>query len=208
MLTLIADVETNGKRHRQPQSWRDEPFITQIAAKLVDGETVIGQFSSFFSRYDSEGNELFKMPKEKFFLDMGYTDSFFDQVGHDRRACMQMFNQFLKRAERAVFHNARFDWPVIVAEYMRQEATVPTLPVICTMLTLEPVLKLPGKYGYKWPTLQESYKKLVNPEGFSGAHDAMIDVTATHAVLQKIEQVPHPLAYTANEPLEATDANS
>jgi len=36
--------------------------------------------------------------------------------------------------------------------------------------------KIPGKY--KWPSLQEAYKMFIDPNGFDGAHDAMVDVNA------------------------------
>jgi DNA polymerase III subunit epsilon len=37
--------------------------------------------------------------------------------------------------------------------------------------------RLPGPYGYKWPSLQELHLKLFN-EQFKGAHQALADVRA------------------------------
>ncbi len=37
---------------------------------------------------------------------------------------------------------------------------------------------IPGKYGYKWPKLQELYIKLFGHD-FDGAHNAMSDIEAT-----------------------------
>jgi DNA polymerase III epsilon subunit-like protein len=37
--------------------------------------------------------------------------------------------------------------------------------------------RLPGPYGFKWPTLQELHLKLFN-ETFAGAHRALADVRA------------------------------
>jgi len=61
------------------------------------------------------------------------------------------------------------------------------------MKTLEPIMKLPGKYGYKFPTLDEAYRAYVDPMGFEGAHDAMKDVEACAAVLWAIEDNGFPL---------------
>ncbi len=37
--------------------------------------------------------------------------------------------------------------------------------------------RLPGPYGYKWPTLQELHMKLFQ-ESFEDAHHALVDVRA------------------------------
>jgi DNA polymerase III epsilon subunit-like protein len=37
--------------------------------------------------------------------------------------------------------------------------------------------KIPGPYGYKWPSLSEPYFKLFNKD-FEDAHDAFVDVRA------------------------------
>ena len=57
------------------------------------------------------------------------------------------------------------------------------------MMSLVDELKIPGRFGkqYKWPSLDESYRALVNPEGFTGAHDAMVDVMACAEVLWAAE---------------------
>jgi hypothetical protein len=44
-------------------------------------------------------------------------------------------------------------------------------------------LKLPNsRGGYKWPTLDEAYRVLVDPSGFKDAHDAMADTRACRGV--------------------------
>jgi len=37
--------------------------------------------------------------------------------------------------------------------------------------------KIPGSYGYKWPSLSELYFKLFDKD-FEDAHDAVVDVRA------------------------------
>ena len=45
------------------------------------------------------------------------------------------------------------------------------------MLSATDYCQLPGRYGFKWPTLQELHSTLFN-ESFDGAHDALSDVRA------------------------------
>ncbi len=52
------------------------------------------------------------------------------------------------------------------------------LKQICTMKTSTNYCKLPGKYGYKYPTLTELYMKLFGKE-LKDAHDALVDINAT-----------------------------
>jgi DNA polymerase III epsilon subunit-like protein len=68
-------------------------------------------------------------------------------------------------------------------------------PVICTMKKATPILKLPkknnyGKDPYKWPTLDETYRALVNPDGFGGAHRALNDVVACRQIMLALEPQP------------------
>ena len=192
MKTLIFDLETNGLRPKKNTDWKLEPYIIQIACKLVQGKKVLGQLSSFIIPLDERGDRV-SIPKEKFFLDQGYTDEFIREVGGDQRTVMAMFNQFMCRADAVVAHNANFDWPILTATYKRNDRDIGSMfggSVHCTMLSLMDYLKLPTKWGkYKWPTLDEAYRGVVDINGFKGAHDAMADVTATHKVLQAVEEL-------------------
>ena len=53
-----------------------------------------------------------------------------------------------------------------------------TKPSICTMQSTVDFCAIPGKYGYKFPKLQELYKKLFGNE-FEDAHNALSDIRAT-----------------------------
>ena len=45
----------------------------------------------------------------------------------------------------------------------------------------------PRGSGYKWPKLEEAYRILVDPVGFEGAHDAMVDVEACRKVFYALK---------------------
>jgi DNA polymerase III epsilon subunit-like protein len=194
--TLVFDTETNGQRPKGRNVALDqEPAITQLAAILYLGRRPVGHMSCFLHPINANGSPA-TIPTEQFFIDAGITQETVDAVGFANKTGMAMFNQFVKVADRIVAHNIAFDDPITRSGYMRNAASQRAFwntPKYCTMKTLEPVLKLPGKYGFKFPTLDESYRALVDPMGFEGAHDAMKDVEACAAVLWAIEDKGHDL---------------
>jgi DNA polymerase III epsilon subunit-like protein len=82
-------------------------------------------------------------------------------------------------ARALVAHNIDFDTNVVGAELVRAEIDNP-LPEKrrrCTMKESADYCKLPGKYGYKWPSLTELHEILFGSP-FEGAHDAAADCLA------------------------------
>ena len=79
-----------------------------------------------------------------------------------------------------VGHNIEFDKKIVGAEMIRlgREDIMDTKKSLCTMQSSIDFCKIPGKNGYKYPKLQELYKKLFGSE-FDNAHDAMSDIKAT-----------------------------
>lgn len=188
--TLIFDTETNGKRPKgRDASLSLEPAVTQIAAILFRGRRPVAHLSTFVHPLNFDGTPA-TIPDEEFFIKSGITQDTVDAVGRPLKTGLAEFNQMVKVADRIAAHNIQFDDPVVRSNYSRVAAPQRDYwdtPKFCTMKTLEPVLKLPGKYGFKFPTLDESYRSLVDPMGFEGAHDAMVDVVACAKVLFAIE---------------------
>jgi DNA polymerase-3 subunit epsilon len=188
--TLVFDTETNGKRPKgRDVPLTSEPAITQIAAILFWGRRPVAHLSCFVQPLDGRGDPAV-IPDEEFFIKSGITQATVDAVGRPLKTGLAEFNQMVKVADRVIAHNMQFDDPITRANYSRIAAPQRNYwdtPKYCTMKTLEPVLKLPGKYGFKFPTLDESYRALVDPMGFEGAHDAMVDVEACAKVLFAIE---------------------
>lgn len=201
LLTLVFDTETNGKRPKRAQL-NQEPAITQIAGVLFEGRRPVAHLSCFTHpvRFngspapvpDPELNPNVELTEKdyEFFRNSGITEERIALVGRPLKTGLAEFNQMVKVADRIVAHNIQFDDPITRSNYARVAAPQQeywNTPKYCTMKTLEPVLKLPGKYGFKFPTLDESYRALVDPMGFSGAHDAMVDVQACADVLWAVE---------------------
>lgn len=201
--TLVFDTETNGKRAKgRDPSLSTEPAITQIAAILFEGRRPVAHLSCFTHPLRFNGSpapvpdpELsptgtLEQKDYDFFANSGITLERCAYVGRALKTALAEFNQMVKVADRIVAHNIQFDDPITRSNYCRVAAPQRDLwdtPKFCTMQSLTNVLKLPGKYGYKFPTLDESYRALVNPLGFEGAHDAMVDVKACAEVLWAIE---------------------
>lgn len=187
MKYLVFDTETNGKLVRG----KPAPHMIQLAGILFDeNRTPCGHFSAFTDLPDP-----IEIPKEPFFLKAGLTNERLRSLSVSYRAALGSFMNLVKRADAVVAHNMGFDDPVLCAALERglsaahAEAGIRlwrSKPRLCTMQSLTEHLNLPGKWGKpKWPSLDEAYRGLVNRDGFSGAHDAMVDVAAAAEVLWK-----------------------
>lgn len=194
MRTLVFDVETNGLRMRNAQA-HQEPAIIQIAGMLFLGRRPVAHLSCFVLPLNHDRTPA-TIPDEPFFRQAGLTNDVLAAVGRPLKTALAEFQQLVRASDRIVYHNALFDDPVLRANFLRVAAPQQEYlarPKYCTMQTLTPVMKLPGKRGYKYPSLDEAFRALVEPTGFTGAHDAMVDVDATAQVLFAIEDAGHDL---------------
>jgi DNA polymerase-3 subunit epsilon len=85
----------------------------------------------------------------------------------------------IDKASVLVAHNMSFDEKILGAELLRAGLSnvVESKTRLCTMQASTDFCALPGRYGYKWPSLQELYARLFQ-ESFDGAHQALADVRA------------------------------
>ena len=93
---------------------------------------------------------------------------------------MDKFIIDFNRTNKIVGHNINYDKKIIGAEMYRMSMAdiMDSKETICTMKSSTDFCQIPGFSGFKFPTLQELYKKLFN-ENFDNAHDAESDVMAT-----------------------------
>jgi len=85
----------------------------------------------------------------------------------------------IDKAAVMVAHNMSFDEKILGAEFLRAGLpnVVEAKTRLCTMQAATDFCALPGRYGYKWPSLAELHARLFN-ESFDGAHQALVDVRA------------------------------
>lgn len=104
--------------------------------------------------------------------------------GKQLATILREFMQDFEQTDHLVAHNIKFDQHVIGAELYRlnmQYQSFMDKNGICTMLSSINYCQLPNQNGYadyKWPKLEELYRKLFNRD-FADAHDALSDVMAT-----------------------------
>ena len=103
---------------------------------------------------------------------------------------MDKFSQLLELKPVVVAHNYSFDSTVMGAEYLRlgQTNPFPGAKHYCTMVSSTKFVNIPGKYGPKYPTLQELHTKLFG-SGFSEAHDAAVDIAITAKCFFELQRV-------------------
>lgn len=185
-ISLVFDTETTGKwDFKAPPTAEHQPRMVQLAFELYDDDRILQTFSSFVIPAVPIPDEAAKVH--------GISEQDAREYGVKAETAIGMFKRALARADRIVAHNLDFDLKVIGREFWigGTSEPIPLKNPVCTMKTATPVVAIPSPYkpgSFKWPSLQESYKFLVDPKGFSGAHDALVDVRACFGVLRALEK--------------------
>ena len=174
---LFFDTETTGtpKDYKAPSSDTDNwPRLVQLGWILTDEQ----------GNVLSEGNHIIKpngfvIPKDAERVH-GISTKYACEHGEPIEDVLDLFMADFSKAKYLVGHNISFDKKIVGAEWIRMGKSdlMSTKTSYCTMEAATDFCKIPGYLGYKWPKLQELYKKLFGCD-FDDAHDAMADITAT-----------------------------
>lgn len=173
---LFFDTETTGtpKNYNAPLSDSDNwPRLVQIAYILVEGDTRIKK--EIIIKPDG-----FEIPEQAAKIH-GITTEKAKSKGVDLKAFLEYFANPIKRSSMIVGHNISFDLNILAAEYIRNGFKNPierTKEIVCTMKESTDYCAIPGRYGNKWPKLEELHQKLFG-KGFDNAHNALADIEAT-----------------------------
>jgi DNA polymerase III epsilon subunit-like protein len=173
---LFFDTETTGvpRNYKAPASdLKNWPRLVQIAWLLTDEEA--HEVSSAEYIVKPEG---FIIPTAAAKVH-GITTEFALRNGVDLQSVLSAVAADFNKASVLVAHNMSFDEKILGAELLRAgyPNVVEAKSRQCTMQAATNYCRLPGPYGFKWPTLQELHLKLFN-ESFDGAHRALADVRA------------------------------
>ena len=173
---LVFDCETTGL----PRNWK-------APVSEVDNWPRVVQIA--WAKYDNKGRNRgtncyivkpsgFTIPRDAQRVH-GISTSRALADGSPLKKVLAAMETAVGEAEVLVAHNLRFDENVIGAEFLRSGMQNPfaTKEKLCTMLGSTEFCRLPGPYGYKWPTLAELYSALFDV-GFEDSHDAEADVLA------------------------------
>ncbi len=191
MNILFFDTETNGKpiNYKAPMAQVSNwPRVTQLAWSIYDDEGKLLYQRSFLIKPDG-----WKIPTEQFFIDNNMSTERCEAEG---KPMVQVLDTFiddidLGSVDLLVAHNMDFDYNVLGAEMIRHQMKANRLlKRFCTMQQTTNICKIPGKYGFKWPTLQELHTFIFR-EPFVGAHDAMDDVNACSKCFFELRKQGH-----------------
>lgn len=174
---LFFDVETTGVPKNKNASFKELnnwPRITQIAFQSYsEGGELINAFSTLIKP------DGWVVPTDKFFIDNGMSTERCENHGVPIKPVLEKFAEEINRCQYLLAHNLAFDASVVYSEFYKIGLVAQNKPLkICTMKASTQILKLPGQYDYKWPSLKELHNFLFNCD-FEGAHDAGDDVSAT-----------------------------
>ena len=126
----------------------------------------------------------------------GISKKIYEEFGVSSVTALGAFHGLAQRCDVLVAHNFAYDIKLLKIAYARLDklekftSEIQSKPNFCTMNATTDLVKIPAPYGrggYKWPKLDEAYRVLVNPEGFSGAHNAMADTFACRAVYYSLK---------------------
>lgn len=176
MTYLFFDTETTGipKNYKAPVSdLNNWPRLVQIAWLVVDENGV--EISSAEHIVKPDG---FTIPLDAATIH-GITTEIARERGADIKAVLDAVAKDMHSARVLIAHNMAFDEKILGAELLRAGYAnyLDAKTRHCTMQSATDFCRLPGRYGFKWPTLNELHLKLFR-ESFSGAHQALVDVRA------------------------------
>jgi DNA polymerase III epsilon subunit-like protein len=171
---LIFDTETTGlptSRAAPPSDVDNWPRVVQLAWQTFDtrGKKTGGR--SFVIRPDG-----FAIPEEAVRVH-GISTVIAKRKGVPIVKALAAFEEALKKASVVVAHNFQYDGNTVAAEFYRVGIRKPFdhKTQVCTMEVSTEYCALPGRYGFKWPTLPELHSKLFR-ESARETHNAAADV--------------------------------
>ena len=174
---LFFDTETTGL----PKNWK---------APVTDLENWPRMIQIAWILCDEAGNKLDTqvhiIKPEGFSIPSGASDvhGITTEMAHEQGISLlevlTQFNEAVNQANYTVAHNISFDEKIMGAELLRKDlpSSFEFTTKLCTMKSSTAYCKIPGRYGYKWPTLAELHIKLFG-EDFEDAHDALVDISIT-----------------------------
>ena len=179
---LFFDTETTGvpQNYKAPitksSNW---PRLVQLAWLMADKNGNVLKKKSVIIKPSG-----FTIPSDAAAVH-GITTERAQREGQPLDTVMEEFMNDVQLAASVVGHNIDFDMHIVGAELYRLDMDYDLLmdkPCTCTMKSSTDFCAIPNPNtyfgGYKWPSLQELYRKLFD-RSFEDAHDALADISAT-----------------------------
>ncbi|MDR0680267.1 MAG: 3'-5' exonuclease [Dysgonamonadaceae bacterium] len=184
---LFFDTETTGL----PKNWKTSYRNLENWPRLVQLAWIVGdEDGNLINQYNYVIKPLnFVIPDEASKIHKISTSDALHN-GKNLKLVLEHFNQAINQVDYIVAHNLNFDINVIASELYRNKMNIPLFEKkkICTMESSVDYCKIDGYYGYKYPKLEELYRKLFNTT-FNEAHNASVDILATFNCFYKLKKL-------------------
>jgi DNA polymerase III epsilon subunit-like protein len=190
---LVFDIETTGlpkDRYAAPEDFGNWPRIVQIAWALFDEVGKLIENKAHILMQES------RIPEDSIEIH-GITDDMARTVGVAPKSAYTEFINAINRTTFMVAHNIEFDVPILECEFLRNGfgRQLGAKETICTMKKGKNFCRLRRQSGgYKYPTLEELFKKCYYPDASSFRlvreyHRANDDVAMTAKCFFKLKEL-------------------
>lgn len=180
---IIFDTETTG--FVSPSlPLADQPHVCQFAALTLEVDMTARKIREH-GRLDRLIRPGVAIPPEATRVH-GITDAHVADAPPFADSAEEILELF-RQADVAVGHNLDFDRQVLEVELLRLQRNKNFLPDqrFDTMKICTDICRLPGKNGFKFPRLDETYRHFFG-EDFDNAHNALADVIATAKIFREL----------------------
>lgn len=185
-MKLFFDTETTGKADfKASHEAKHQPHIVQLGAVLTEDDGTERASIDLIIKPDG-----WTIPEEAAAIH-GITTEIAERCGVPLLHAASVFSRLLAQADTLVAHNIEFDVKMMRASFFRlgKPFSDDGKTFYCTMKAATDICRLPGLYGYKWPTLQEAHVHFLKEE-FKGAHSAIVDVLACKRIYFALNPLP------------------
>jgi DNA polymerase-3 subunit epsilon len=177
MAILFFDTETSDLPDYRSVAGSHQPHVVQLAAILADGE----KQETLSTLIQPQGWSIHPKAQATHGISAGQALA----QGIPIAQAVEQFDALLRQADLAVAHNIRFDRLLMDSEYLRLGRTAAWPSMFCTMVTCTDILKIPNFKGYKWPTLDKTYRHFFQ-RPLAKAHDALADAQACKDIFREL----------------------
>ncbi len=173
---LIFDTSANGK----PKSYKapvddifNWPRLIHLSWILLDKDLKPMADYDYFIKPNG-----FAVSAEQFKIAHIEEDAF-ETKGIEVKEVLEKFREDVLKSEYIFAHNLQLNESVLGAEFYRASISNPMISAekYCLMHEGTYYCKLPGKKGYKWPSLQELHT-IIFKQGFTPSNNARADTIA------------------------------
>lgn len=184
-MKLFFDTETTGlPSYNKPLNDISQPHICQLGMLVTNDE------GASISQVD-----VLVKPEGRFVITPqltaihGIDMAMCEKDGLPIRDILDTFEKTAFHCDTWVAHNLKFDRMLLDIQFARNNMILPSpLAHECTMLASQSIIRLKGKYGYKWPKLSEAYEYYFK-KPLENAHNAIHDVIACKDVYFEMKRL-------------------